>query len=145
MNPSKWVDVAAPGWSLTETLVAVSISALLMSWAWPQWTVARQTQHRQQAQMQLHRIAQDMAWAQLVNGQRPTQLNASQLVVTGVPYRFEVRPHALSLDPNGFVLWAHPLADQWRDPCGSLWLDHTGQTGLANAQRSVAACWGRAP
>ncbi len=140
---------AQGGWSLTETLVCLAIGAVLMTWAWPQWTTARQNQHRQHAQMHLHQIAQELGWAALVTGKRPSQLSAAQAMVSGLPYRFElaIPTHAStsSGDANAFVLWAKPMTGQLLDPCGEMWMDQTGRKGVSNAQRSAQACWGRAP
>jgi len=146
MKPS----VSQGGWSLTETLVVLAISALLMGWAWPQWNSARQNQHRLHAQMHLHQIAQELAWATLVNGQRPSRLTPEQSTVTALPYRFELATsngsaNAKAVDASGFILWAKPLSAQLADPCGEMWLDQAGRKGVSNAQRSTQACWGRAP
>lgn len=134
------------GWSLTETLVALALSGVLMSWAWPRWAQARQMQFRQQAQMQLHQIAQELSWSSLLTAKRPSTLTATQAQVAGLPYRFDIDTRSASkADPQAYVLWAKPVGDQTLDPCGALWLDSAGRKGNASTQRTGAACWGRAP
>ena len=147
MNPTRH----QAGWSLTETMVTVAIVAVLMSWAWPQWNAIRQTQHRQHAQMHLHQLAQDLSWAILITGKRPPTLSLQQSQLAGLPYRFELASSGTAAtsttltDATAYVLWARPLADQSADPCGELWLDHTGRKGVNNASRASLACWSRAP
>jgi type IV pilus assembly protein PilE len=131
------------GWTLTELLVVLALLGVITTWALPQWERARQSAHRFAAQSHLHALAQALAWAQLQQGSPPASLTAEQASPSGLPYRFTL-VSASNLG-QGLVLQAWPVGPQTQDPCGMLWLDETGQTGNAQAERSSAACWGRGP
>lgn len=131
------------GWTLTELLVVLALLGVIASWALPQWDRARQSAHRFAAQSHLHALAQDLAWAQLQQGSPPAALSAEQAAPPGLPYRFSLQSG--SLNAPGWVLQAWPVGPQQQDPCGRLWLDETGLTGNAQAERSATACWGRGP
>jgi type IV pilus assembly protein PilE len=130
----------AHGFSLIELLLVLSCMALLTGLALPTYDRWQQRGQRAQARLALTQLAQWLERSAAANGRYPAWQDVPVDVrqMQGLRYRLSG-----TLTEQSFALQVSPVAAQTTDACGTLTLDHTGQTGVAGATLSAAECWQR--
>jgi type IV pilus assembly protein PilE len=136
----------AKGFSLIELLLVLSCLALLTGLALPTYDRWQLRSQRAQARLALTQLAQWLERSAAANGRYPAWQDVPVNVwqIQGLRYRLSA-----TLTDQSFALQATPLAAQATDACGTLSLDHTGQTGatgvtaMSHATLSATDCWQR--
>ena len=135
--PANWA-----GLSLMETLLALALLAVVLSWAVPQYQNHLRRGQRQMAKLSLMQTAQWLERAAAAQGAYPStpQVPPALLQVSGGAYQIQ-----LQTDPaaNTFALQAVPQASQAPDACGVLTLNHLGEQGVQHASLTAKECWSR--
>ena len=130
------------GLSLLESLLVLAMTAIVLSWAVPQYQSHLRRGQRQAAKLGLMQTAQWLERAAAIQGSYPTpqQIPAALLQVPGNVYLIQVQTDASA---HTFALQAAPQASQTQDACGVLTLNHLGEQGVQGASLSATECWSR--
>jgi len=130
------------GLSLIETLLVLTMLAVVLSWAVPQYQNHLRRGQRQLAKLGLMQTAQWLERAAAAQGAYPSpaQVPAALLQVSGGIYQIQLQTDAAA---NTFAMQAVPQASQAPDACGVLTLNHLGEQGVQNASLTAKECWSR--
>ena len=132
----------ANGLSLLESLLVLALTAIVLSWAVPQYQTHLRRGQRQAAKLSLVQTAQWLERAAANNGSYPStaQIPAALLKVPGDAYVIQAQTDPAS---HTFALKALPHASQMQDACGVLTLNHLGEQGVQSARLGAVECWSR--
>jgi type IV pilus assembly protein PilE len=127
---------------LLESLLVLALTAIVLSWAVPQYQSHLRRGQRQAAKLSLMQTAQWLERAAASQGSYPTvqQIPAALLKVPGDAYLIQAQTEPSN---NTFALKALPQSSQMQDACGVLTLNHLGEQGVQGASLNAIECWSR--
>lgn len=126
-----------PGFTLLEVMIVCALAAILLMLAVPGYQGFLIRAHRSAA---IELVLAAAACEERIYARRFSYDTTQCLEPGEGHYELRFEPPA-SANSAGYVIVAEPLAAQSADPCGSLFLDQTGERGISGPRSRIRFCW----